>query len=363
MEQATLEREILGNENYKFRTKVFVILSLILIFFFPVDFVIDLHLGSYNPLVFNLEIGASIILFINLIIFTFLKQLEFSISVFLLTTGIVSFLLTLIKGNEALFIFLLYPFIVAFTKNHKAVIPWNLPFVASIFLLILLKKNLIKINIHYLAVNQSEKTLTEILIAYLTVIIVSYFLAKTSKDSRYEIYNLSVKDPLTGLFNRAFALSFLEREVEEMKRTKTDGLNSNLCVVYIDLDNFKLVNDTYGHSVGDSVLKIVASLFKSFFRKSDVVARLGGDEFLVIARNVDCESLDRRLDDLRSKLEKELKGFRISMSYGMAEIPKDTLDAKRAIELADERMYKNKQERKKRRMRGELPSTEEPTSV
>ena len=353
-----MERELLGDGSYKFRTKAFVIFSLILIFFFPIDLLIDLYLGNYNPYAYYLEISASIILLANLILFTLLKHLEFSVSIFLLTTGIVSFLLILIKGtsSETLFVFLLYPLIVAFTKGYRAVIPWNMPLFAAIYFLLLLKEDLLKSTPHHFIINLNEKTLTEILITYLTAITISYFLSKTSKDSRYEIYNLSVKDPLTGLFNRAFALSFLEQEIEEIKRTKT---NRNLCIAYIDLDNFKPVNDTYGHSVGDAVLKRVASLFKSFFRKSDVIARLGGDEFLVVARNVDCKSLDRRLGDLRSKLEKEFKIFGVSMSYGLAEIPKDTFEVKRAIELADERMYKNKQERKrKRRVKGELPSAE-----
>jgi len=105
----------------------------------------------------------------------------------------------------------------------------------------------------------------------------------------------------------------------------------------------------------------VASIFKTFFRKSDVVARLGGDEFLVIAKNVECESLTRRLEDLRNKIERELKNFGISMSYGISEIPKESTTAKEAIEKADLKMYKNKHLKKGKLVREELPS-QEPTS-
>ena len=89
---------------------------------------------------------------------------------------------------------------------------------------------------------------------------------------------------------------------------------------------------------------------------------MGGDEFLVISLNTDCENLKRRLEKLRVQVEEELRDYNLSLSFGVAEIPEDTVDAKEAIDIADRRMYMNKQKRKrekKREVKVELPSPEE----
>lgn len=90
------------------------------------------------------------------------------------------------------------------------------------------------------------------------------------------------KDPLTGLYNRTFIESRLSQSIAELRRSKTP-----FCLVSADLNKFKRINDSYGHSAGDQVLKTFASIITSNIRDSDVSARMGGDEFLILLPNSD----------------------------------------------------------------------------
>ncbi len=362
-----MERELIRNSNFKFKAKAFTVFSLLFSSFFISDIAMHLTLHKVNTKIFYIEVTATLLILVNLILFFFSKQ-SVHIKFFLLIIGILAVLFLTINGinSETLLILFSYPLIAAFTIDYRAVVNWNIPIIAVLITALVLKESLPIFPITRLIPLQSEVSLFELLFGYLIIVILSYFLSKSANDATYEIYNFSVKDPLTGLFNRAFALSFLEQQIEEIKREPENRANKRLCVTYIDLDNFKVVNDTYGHSTGDSVLRKVSTILHAFFRKEDVVARLGGDEFLVISLNTDCESLKRRLEKLRIQVEKELKDYNLSLSFGVAEIPEDTVDAKEAIDIADRRMYLNKQKRKrerKREVKGELPSTEEPTSV
>lgn len=350
-----MEGEPLKN-GFKFKTKAFITFSLVFIFFLTADTMVKfLTEQNENPFYYYLEIGGAILILANLITFLTSRK-ESNITIFLIITGIISFLLSIHKEEsiESVICLFSFPFIVAFTREHKSVILWNLPLIFGLILVFLLKEKLFKT--FGITGIQSDKKLIELTFGYLAAVVISYFLSKITTDITSEIYNISVKDPLTGLFNRAFALSYLEQEIKDLVRNRNK--NRNICVVYIDLDNFKTVNDVFGHSVGDSVLKKVGTIFKTFFRKSDVIARLGGDEFLLIAKNVECESLNRRLEDLRNKIERELKQFNISLSYGISEIPRDTIIAREAIEKADERMYQNKHLKKGKLVSRELPHQE-----
>ena len=356
-----MKRELIRDSNLKFKTKAFTVFSLLFSSFFVSDIAMHLILHRINTKIIYIETTATLLILVNLVLFFFSKK-SVHIKVFLLITGALAILFLIINGINAktLLILFSYPLIAAFVIDYRAVIIWNIPIIAVISTVLLLKESLPIPHITRLQLLQSEVSLFELFFGYLIIVILSYFLSKSANDVTYEIYNLSVKDPLTGLFNRAFALSFLEQQTEEIKREPENRSNKKLCVTYIDLDNFKVVNDTYGHSTGDNVLRKVSTILHAFFRKEDVVARLGGDEFLVISLNTDCENLKRRLEKLRVQVEEELRDYNLSLSFGVAEIPEDTVDAKEAIDIADRRMYMNKQKRKREKKREvELPSPEE----
>ncbi len=163
-----------------------------------------------------------------------------------------------------------------------------------------------------------------------------------------QLKELAEKDPLTGLLNRRSFWANLERELEMARKT-----SQPLSIMMIDLDNFKYINDTYGHKFGDEVLKQSAEFFKNIFRKEDIVARYGGDEFCVILKGTDRETAEL----LAKRFENDLKEFNISApdgkilnleaSVGIATFPEDGEDPETLFRTADRKMYKLKQEKKK----------------
>ncbi|HHH37559.1 MAG TPA: bifunctional diguanylate cyclase/phosphodiesterase, partial [Epsilonproteobacteria bacterium] len=159
------------------------------------------------------------------------------------------------------------------------------------------------------------------------------------RRTRKQLEELATHDPLTGLPNRTLLFDRLEHTIAALHRTKQMG-----AVLFIDLDNFKYVNDEYGHALGDKVLSAVADCLRHGVRGSDTVARFGGDEFIVLVESV------RQIDEVRaivSKIEEKLSetfldygfSFTLSSSIGIALIPQDGSTAESLITAADRAMY------------------------
>ncbi len=148
-------------------------------------------------------------------------------------------------------------------------------------------------------------------------------------------------DVLTGLLNRSGATSALAQLTQP-------GGPADLAVLFVDLDDFKDVNDTLGHDVGDDLLKVLAQRFEDEVRSEDVIARLGGDEFLVISREVTCDETaltlaQRLLDAARSSVTVNGLTVRCTASVGVArQRPDDWQDATALVRDADTAMYEAK---------------------
>ena len=130
-------------------------------------------------------------------------------------------------------------------------------------------------------------------------------------------------DHLTGLFNRRYFESYLEKEICDVKRT---GIMSAL--VYLDLDRFKYVNDTAGHEAGDQLLINLSQMLSKSMRRFDVAARIGGDEFALVLKNVDGAAAIKISDDIRQALSNicvqyEDKVYYINASFGVAMLDMD----------------------------------------
>jgi len=321
-----------------------------LVLFSIMAFSFLLYFGYFNVVYGYKELGvvelvSAFLIAVNTVLFFITKNFSISSSIFLVVVGFLFLFLFATGGigNTGIFWIYLYPILTAFLKEAREAVLWNLAF--TLFLILIL----IASNFGFLPpVPYDGTTVYQALIVYFSVLILSYFYSKLSSELVNSMKTLAVKDPLTGLYNRAFALSYLSQELEKVKRREL----RNICVAYIDLDNFKTINDLLGHSAGDNVLSDVAELLKQHFRKGDVVARIGGDEFLVIFTNCDAKMIERRLAELRSKIERKFRKYGLSMSYGLAEAPKDALLTSFLIRIADERMYKNKEARKKVRKKG-----------
>jgi diguanylate cyclase (GGDEF)-like protein len=153
-------------------------------------------------------------------------------------------------------------------------------------------------------------------------------------------YRRSITDPLTGLYTRWY---FLQRLREEFERVKRYG--GNFSVVMADIDDFKKVNDTYGHRIGDEVLKFIASVMRSYTRTTDIVGRYGGEEFILILPNTDKESAALVCQKiLHGMITMNPFDFRITMSFGVAGYPEDeVLEPDELVSLADRAMYISKE--------------------
>ncbi len=161
---------------------------------------------------------------------------------------------------------------------------------------------------------------------------------------KYRAYH----DPLTGLPNRNLFMDRIDTAVKRASRQ-----NEQLGILFIDVDDFKNVNDNLGHKVGDHLLKAIASRLISGVRESDTVARLGGDEFVVLVDGLKEESdalnLVTKIFDLLSEpFSLEGHTVPVSISLGVSLYPGDTEDAQILIDNADQAMYYAKQEGKGR---------------
>lgn len=156
-----------------------------------------------------------------------------------------------------------------------------------------------------------------------------------------ELENMAFIDPLTGVANRRFLMMSLGGRLEEYQR-----YGWRFGIVFLDIDHFKQVNDTYGHDIGDEILKMVAATLSGNARPFDLVGRYGGEEFIVVVANVDDEELVSVAERLRVLVESS--GLRVPIhlsvtaSFGVAVVRKsDSVES--IIKRADERLYAAKE--------------------
>jgi diguanylate cyclase (GGDEF)-like protein len=150
---------------------------------------------------------------------------------------------------------------------------------------------------------------------------------------------LAAKDPLTLLMNRG---TFDERMQAEVARAVRH--NHPLSVAMIDIDHFKKFNDTYGHIVGDEVLRVLGDMLTKSVRQSDLVARYGGEEFIVLFPETPSANAVYKAEDIRQTVEQSS----VTVSIGVAELPSDGSDTRSVIDCADQRMYEAKREGRNR---------------
>lgn len=156
----------------------------------------------------------------------------------------------------------------------------------------------------------------------------------------------SVLDSLTGVYNRHFLVSQLEKEVD---RTHRNG--RPLSLIFVDVDGFKEVNDTYGHPQGDSVLREISLILEDSVRRSDFICRYGGDEFVIILPDTEIAAAESKAERLRRGVEGHIftpledvaegEEIRLTISAGLASTQHQS--AKRILQVADVALYGAKQ--------------------
>ncbi len=167
-------------------------------------------------------------------------------------------------------------------------------------------------------------------------------------DSNQRVRTLALTDPLTGLPNRALLGDRISQAILAAGRQ-----GQALAVLHLDLDDFKPVNDAYGHRAGDAALVAVADRLNGAVRRSDTVARVGGDEFVVvlaqIARHPDAMLVAEKIIELvRQPIDAQGNAVVLSASVGVAIYPQDGSDVATLVSRADQAMYRAKQAGKNR---------------
>jgi len=185
----------------------------------------------------------------------------------------------------------------------------------------------------------------QLLMANLVTLVALSFFANLQRtlvawrDTAQEMHTLAHTDALTGLANRRAAQEVLGREV-----ARADRYDRDVAVLMLDLDRFKVLNDTYGHPVGDRVLVALAERLRAHVRASDLVARWGGEEFVVVAPETATSQARKLAEHLRAQVAKDafLDGHRVTVSVGVASFrPGDDIEA--LVSRADAALYRAKE--------------------
>lgn len=173
----------------------------------------------------------------------------------------------------------------------------------------------------------------------------SLSLALANLKLRSTLREQSIRDPLTGMFNRRYMEETVEREILRAKRN-----NETIRVIMIDIDHFKLFNDTFGHQAGDALLTALGHLFLSHVRGEDVACRYGGEEFILVMPGAKPEPTLQRAEDLREKVHNIDATFhgqslgKVTLSMGVANYPANGTTVESLIQRADQALYQAKVE-------------------
>ncbi|SNR87198.1 sensor domain-containing diguanylate cyclase [Desulfurobacterium atlanticum] len=204
------------------------------------------------------------------------------------------------------------------------------------------KKQEIKIHVGQSSTDTNDDKIHPVIIEMLVHLANTVMRELEEKNRKIKI--LAETDSLTGLYNRRKIFERLEEEIARCER-----YGNPLSVIIFDIDFFKKVNDTYGHLIGDKVLKEIAKILKSNTRKPDIAGRYGGEEFIIILPHTDTEGAIKLAEKIRKLIENHNFGIgrKITISAGVTSyIPRDTVDS--LISRADQALYKAKAEGRSR---------------
>jgi diguanylate cyclase (GGDEF)-like protein len=160
---------------------------------------------------------------------------------------------------------------------------------------------------------------------------------------------LASNDALTTVYNRRAFEKFYNAMFIKNNMYKSLGLDASFSVIMLDIDNFKKINDTYGHDIGDKVLRNLGMFLNSKKRKSDIVARYGGEEFVIILSDTDkidaLKFVINLIENIKQNIKIEIDEsfvLSITVSIGIAVFPYDSENKYNLIKIADENLYYTK---------------------
>jgi len=179
--------------------------------------------------------------------------------------------------------------------------------------------------------------LASLLVICLLAVLFIYKRFVDSNKRNKELDYLAARDPLTNCYNRRILFDFMNRDFVDTTRL------SEYCILMVDIDHFKEVNDSYGHSTGDSVLSAVANILQNSVRQNDIVARFGGEEFCIVLPGAPKEQAMDIAENIRQKVEaSSFNNISVTCSFGVASIKFNAKTPSELIEQADLALFKSK---------------------
>jgi diguanylate cyclase (GGDEF)-like protein len=167
--------------------------------------------------------------------------------------------------------------------------------------------------------------------------------ALANAESVRRLEQLATTDGLTGCLNKRAFLDELEKRLKVAER-----FGKKLSLIVTDIDHFKSVNDTYGHAVGDHVIRGLGEILRNLKRETDVVGRFGGEEFCILCEETDAHGAVQLAERVREQLrervfESDIGKLHVTCSLGVAQFPEDAKHDKQLFEVADRALYTAKQ--------------------
>ena len=162
------------------------------------------------------------------------------------------------------------------------------------------------------------------------------------KNKELELTVMAHTDFLTGLSNRMFGVQKVKEYIKNMK----DG--ESAAIIMYDMDNFKSVNNVFGHAYGDKIISMTAKKLKSFYGENDIACRIGGDEFFILCSNIGEEEMNRKMAEVikDTVICDEEKNMSYTISAGYAMIPEDGKDFEELYMKADIALFEAKMDGK-----------------
>ncbi len=310
------------------------IILLILTFISSVVFLfygyIDLQEG--DKITGYLEILLAIICFLNPFLLMMVKNINFVTSLNLSLIGAIFISAAfeeLPEDISSLIWINVYP-VASFILKGKRGIIWSFGFL-FLFSVVIVLKDIFNKGVDY-------SYLSDAYFSYLLILLIIYFYEEIYDRSKKSWKKLATTDKLTDCINRYAFEDTLNREVERARK-----YSYSLSIILFDLDNFKEINDNYGHLKGDDVLKMTADIVRSLLRKTDFLCRWGGEEFLILATYTDKRQAFRLAERIREAIESTDFGLpiKVTASFGVTDLEEDD-DIDSLLARADKALYEAK---------------------
>lgn len=174
-------------------------------------------------------------------------------------------------------------------------------------------------------------------------VIARIYSAYNYKTINDKLREMAIRDGLTGLYNHTFLLELFQVELDKARR-----INSNIAFLMIDIDYFKSINDTYGHMMGDVVIREISALLNDTVRTGDIIGRYGGEEFSIVLTEVTNEQVSDICDRIRKNVEQHVfevngNGIKVTVSIGVClKKSQSTASKNDIIKIADRALYEAK---------------------